>query len=114
MATDFKEAFCANQTQRTFQSAASIVTQKMRYPIRFIPTEFYFKDSHLCQPLNLINKIGGKELKGDCFLTTSISLKEDQARTGESRINVRKPLDIKEKKLIKGVAAGTDSLYSQR
>jgi hypothetical protein len=37
--------------------------------------------------LNLINKIGGKELKGDCFLTTSISLKEDQARTeGQGRI----------------------------
>jgi hypothetical protein len=87
VATDFKEAFCADQTQRTFQSAASIVTKKMRYPIRFIPTEFYFKDSHLCQPLNLKNKIGGKELKGDCFLTTSISLKEDQARTeGQGRI----------------------------
>ena len=54
--------------------------------IRFIPIEFYFNDSHLCQPLNLINKIGGKELKGDSFLTTCISLKEDQARTeGQGR-----------------------------
>jgi hypothetical protein len=87
VATDFKEAFCANQTQRTFQSAASIVTKKMWYPIRSIPTEFYFKDSHLCQPLNLINKIGGKELKGDSFLTTYISLKGDQAWTeGQGRI----------------------------
>lgn len=86
MATDFKEAFCADQTQRTFQSAASIVTKKMWYPIRFIPIEFYFNDSHLCEPLNLINKIGGKELKDDSFLITFISLKEDQARTeGQGR-----------------------------
>ena len=86
MATDFKEAFCADQTQRTFQSAASIVTKKMWYPIRFIPIEFYFNGSYLCQPLNLINKIGGKELKGDSFLTSYISLKEDQARTeGQGR-----------------------------
>ena len=81
MATDFKEAFCADQTQRTFQSAASIVTKKIWYPIKFIPIEFYFKDSHLCQPLNLINKIGGKELNGANFLITFIYLKEDRART---------------------------------
>ena len=86
MATDFKEAFCADQTQRTFQSAASIVTKKMWYPIRFIPIEFYFNGSYLCQPLNLINKIGGKELKGDSFLITYISQKEDQTRTeGQAR-----------------------------
>jgi hypothetical protein len=87
VATDFKEAFCADQTQRTFQSAASIVTKKMWYPIRVIPIESYLNDSHLCQLLNLINKIGGKELKGDSFLTTYISLKGDQARTeGQGRI----------------------------
>jgi hypothetical protein len=86
VATDFKEAFCADQTQRTFQSAASIVTKKMWYPIRFIPIEFYFNDSQLCQPLNQINMIDGKELKGDSFLTTYISLKEDQAMTeGQGR-----------------------------
>jgi hypothetical protein len=83
---DFKEAFCADQTQRTFQSAASIVTKKMGYPIRFIPIEFYFNDSHLCQPLNQINMIDDKELKDDSFLITFISLKEDRARTeGQGR-----------------------------
>jgi hypothetical protein len=87
VATDFKEAFCADQTQRTFQSAASIVTKKMWYPIRFIPIESYFNGSYSCQLLNQINKTGGKELKGDNVLITSISLKEDQARTeGPGRI----------------------------
>jgi hypothetical protein len=114
VATDFKEAFCADQTQRTFQSAASIVTKKIWYPIKFIPIEFYLKDSHLCQPLNLINKIGGKELKGDSFLITYIYLKGDQARIGESRIIVRIPMQIKMDKLRKGVGARTDSLYNQR